>query len=601
MIPRRKRKTLLILTIILFIVIILTILALLYIKTDIFKSSHTLFEKYIGQNIENIESLYQNIEKNEYNEMLEQNKYTEDTQIKVNFTKNIGTSLENTKNPINLLKLIINGQTDKNNKYNYQNIQLLNNNEEISKVEYIQKDDIYGIALPDMFNQYILAQNENLKELFEKAGYTQEELEKIPDKIEIDLKEIIDIFKFSEQEKQEIKNKYLGIINNNVTKENFSKKVNQTIQIDNNNINTNIYILTLTKEQMNNIYIKILEEIEQDEILLSKIENIQNIINKYKITSEEIKIKEQFHENIEKAIDNITKNNIGNDEITISVYEINQKTVKTTIESTDYMINLETLSIPTEQYIQISYKNNNEETERKFTCKKVEQEVNIEIKINQGEEEKVYNITNSEQIENMTNNKKVTIKYEDKSNKIEANILKKINIVEDIKEIDFNDKNSINLTKLENEQLKSTLEKIKEEVDKKTNEIQNTTIKMEDILEIVEATGLIKQQQLLKAMGVTEAERNRFNSKFEILQGNNLDSENIIKVIEAIKENFIEIEPVSNSELKLKLDRKNKNEELANIITNFIKQHQDTNYNVKVEYDETTGLVSDILLTMIII
>lgn len=72
------------------------------------------------------------MEKNEYDKLLEQNQYITQTQVKVNYTENIGRSLENTKNSNNQLKLKINGQTDRKNQYNYQDIRLLKKDEKIS-------------------------------------------------------------------------------------------------------------------------------------------------------------------------------------------------------------------------------------------------------------------------------------------------------------------------------------------------------------------------------------------------------------------------------------------------------------------------------------
>ena len=51
--------------------------------------------------------------------------------------------------------------------------------------------------------------------------------------------------------------------------------------------------------------------------------------------------------------------------------------------------------------------------------------------------------------------------------------------------------------------------------------------------------------------------------------------------------------------MKLKLDRFNKNEDVANTMRSFIEENKNRKYNAKVEYDEETGLVCDILLTLL--
>ena len=57
MMPRKKRRMLIISTIVICIVAIIAILVALYINTDMFKSNETLFEKYISQNFENISKM----------------------------------------------------------------------------------------------------------------------------------------------------------------------------------------------------------------------------------------------------------------------------------------------------------------------------------------------------------------------------------------------------------------------------------------------------------------------------------------------------------------------------------------------------------------
>lgn len=45
---------------------------------------------------------------------------------------------------------------------------------------------------------------------------------------------------------------------------------------------TNAYVITITKEQLNDIFIKILEEISKDEMILIKIDKIQTLLETVK-------------------------------------------------------------------------------------------------------------------------------------------------------------------------------------------------------------------------------------------------------------------------------------------------------------------------------
>lgn len=601
MMPRKKRRTVIIVSIILLLLIIAVTLILLYINTDMFKSNAALFAKYIGQNVENLEAFYSEIGKSEYNELLKQNKYTTETEVKVNYVENIGTSSESTQNSINHLKLKINGQTDKSNQYNYQDINLLNDDEKVAEIEYIQENNTYGIKFSDIFSQYVLADNENLKELFKKSGYTEEELANIPDKIEFN-NDFDSIFQFSEEEKQNIKTKYINLINNNLSKDNFSKQKNQIIQIDGKNIKANAYVLTLTKEQLNNIYIKMLEEVKQDEIILTRMDKLQTLLEKYQQNIGQMKLRENFIKKIENLITDITRNNIGQDESKIVVYENNQTTISTSIQNPDYEMYIDLVSYQAEDYMQISYKNttSGKEQEQLLTYKKQNEETSVSLRNTKSGKTTEYSLIMNEKIDGNNCRKNIVAKYEDDSNRVEATMEQKINIVNNLEdEVALTNENAINLSDLGAQQVKAVLDRVNRGVSEKANEITTNVVKIDDLWEVLKATGFVKEEQMIQAMGVTETERNRFNSKFEILQGDDLESTDILKVIEAIKENLIDMEVVSNTELKLKLDRFNKKEEVTTTLSSFIEERKDKRYNVKVEYDETTGLVSDILLTML--
>ena len=75
------------------------------------------------------------------------------------------------------------------------------------------------------------------------------------------------------------------------------------------------------------------------------------------------------------------------------------------------------------------------------------------------------------------------------------------------------------------------------------------------------------------------------------MQGEEINSKNMLKVVEVVKENLVGIIGVSNEEVKLEIERNNKKEELGIALENFIKNGKDRKYNIKVEYDEATGLV----------
>lgn len=596
--PRKTRRMIIIASIIVLLSILAIVFLLLYKNTDLFKSSSTLFTKYIGQNLENMEAIYDRIGTSDYNTSLQQNKYTTDTQVKVNYTTNLGTSSENSQNSISQLKLKINGQTDNIAQYKYQDINLLSNDEKVSQIEYIQNGITHGIKFSDLFNQYILANNENLKDLFQKIGYTQEQLENILDTVELD-NSLKNIFQFSKEEKQNLKTKYISIINSNVSKENFSKQKDQMIQIEEKSVKANSYVLTVTKEQLNNIAIKMLEELKQDETILTRIDQLQTVMVLSQF-DQTINLREQFVKKLEDLITDITKNNIGKDEAKIILYESNQTTIRTVIQHPDYEIKIDVLPSQTKDYIQISYQNTTSEIDKVVTYKKENGETSTIFTLKKDGKITECNFVVSEKVDGDYCEKNIVANYENGSNRVQATVQQEINRVNSFEnEVFLKDGDAVNLSELEAGQLQAILERVNDSVSKQIDDITTNVIKKEDLKNLAEVFGMIEEQEIFEAKGITETEKNRFNSKFEILQGEKLDSSTVLNLIHAIQDNLIDLEVVSNTELKLKLDRLNKKEEISTTLSSFIEKNKDMIYKAKVEYDEETGLVSDILLTML--
>ena len=552
MMPRKKRIALAIAIPSIIVIIIIITGILLYLNTDMFKSNKTLFFKYFGKNSENIKEIEEIFESTEYEKNLQNNKYTDDINIKVNYTNNLQTTSEDNSNTINNVKLLIKGEEDKNNKYSYKDFKLekdkniatntenqsssensneSNNKEQnIMEVEYIKNDNNYGIRFSDLFKQYLLVENNNLKDLFRKIGYSEQELENVPDSIEINDITLSDI-KFTEDEIKQLSEKYSEIINKKVSKEKFEKNSKQVITINEKNITTNAYILKLTNEELNNLYVDLLESLKQDEIILNKIESIQNKINSININSSESKdLKESFAEEIDLQIEKINKTNIGNQETKIIVYENSGKTIRTAIQGKDYEINFDYINTQDEKNIELIVKKDEIET---YNIKLKKDKDGIKLDIYSNDETNPIKIS-LEQNKNESDKKcsnNINLKYENANSKLEVSAEQEINIVDNFEnENTLNDQNSILLNGLEKEQLQAVLNQVSEEVQQKINSISEE-VKINDIQEILEELGIINKQQNIEAGGITETEKNRFNSKFEILKGEELDNENVLKEI----------------------------------------------------------------------
>ena len=464
------------------------------------------------------------------------------------------------------------------------------------EVEYIKNDNNYGIRFSDLFKQYLLVENNNLKDLFRKIGYSEQELENVPDSIEINDITLSDI-KFTEDEIKQLSEKYSEIINKKVSKEKFEKNSKQVITINEKNITTNAYILKLTNEELNNLYVDLLESLKQDEIILNKIESIQNKINSININSSESKdLKESFAEEIDLQIEKINKTNIGNQETKIIVYENSGKTIRTAIQGKDYEINFDYINTQDEKNIELIVKKDEIET---YNIKLKKDKDGIKLDIYSNDENNPIKIS-LEQNKNESDKKcsnNINLKYENANSKLEVSAEQEINIVDNFEnENTLNDQNSILLNGLEKEQLQAVLNQVSEEVQQKINSISEE-VKINDIQEILETLGIINKQQNIEAGGITETEKNRFNSKFEILKGEELDNENVLKVVEAVKDNIINAQVDTNEEIKIEISRNESNQDIEKSLEEYIKKEKDKKYDIKIEYDEDTELVKYIIMT----
>ena len=608
MIPRKKRRLILIISIVLVLLILLTLFALVYINTDMFKSNKTLFMKYLGQNTQNMNGVYTQIsQESDYENSLEQSKYTVNTQINVNNTENLGTTEENTDNIINQLKIVAEGQVDKANQYNYQRMNLYNGENSLLGLEYIQNSNTYGLRFSDLFQQFLLVDNNNLQELFSKLGYSNEEISNIPNQIDFEQLETNQL-EISEEEKETLSNRYIGIIENGISSQNFSKEQNQTIEIDGKSVQVNAYSVTLTKEQLNNMYLAILEQLKSDEIILGKLDTIQAKIDQFNQLSQNSdsnlengteSLKDSFIGVIDETISQINQNNIGQDETTITVYENMKNTVRTAIQTSEYEINLDFLSTNGENFVQYSEDNNSNDTTRTVSLTENDGDIELIISMVEGGKESTTTIRQDKEVSGNTMKKNLSARYEDSDNRVEAYITQNYQTVTQFDEqMTLDNENSIKLNDLEQEQLQSLMATVSEGVNGKMTELQNE-INMQEIQQVLVNVGLLEETQDMQVTQTTETERSRYNSQFEMLRGENLESERILNAINASQNYISSLEVISNTELRIVLNRNENNPDVVTTLQTFIDEHGRENYNIDVEYDEQTGLVNSLLLTIV--
>ena len=593
MMTRKKRRVFLIVIIVVILLILATTFVVLYLNTDMFKSSKTLFAKYMGENAYNLKALENIISKTEYDMQLETNPYNETIEAKVNYTQNIGTTEENTNNGINQLKVTIEGQTDNNNQYDYRTIKLLKNDEQVSQAEYLHSGSNYGIKFSDLFNQYLVSGNTNLKELFRKIGYSEEELQNIPDTITLNTNFLNDM-KFSDEELTSLGEKYIGIVNQNILDTNFSKQSRQTITIDGQNYIANAYILSLTKEQLNNIYVNLLQAIEEDETILGKIDILQNKIDEVTLGNNSINLREDLISSIDRTINRINQSNIGSDETRIIVYESEGETLRTRVETQDYQTNIDYINISGKTFFEILVSNGESEKYR-ITLNYDSNTLNIEV--NDSEKATAFTFNKTEEINNQSRKQNYDLIYEVSDKKVDINVIRNTEIKSINNMESFNNENAVMLNTLDETQTQEIINTVRTSLDSELETIRQE-VAYQDIEQMLIELGLMKDSTVLGSEGITETEKNRFNADFELLQGENIAGESVVRSIQAVKSNIANMEVVSDNELRLTIMRNQGNEEIVNTLTTFLEDSRNNKYNISVQYDEN-GLVNQLILTIV--
>ena len=607
MMARKTRIAIITVAISLLVITIIGILTFLYLETDAFKTNETLFTKYLAQNFEELDNLKNN-SNSTTKSLLENSKYTSKIDGQIEYIENKDTSDENKNSSVNNIKLKINVQKDNQNKYKYYDMAIQNENEKLLGVEYIKTQGKQGIRLNGI-QQFVSTQNEENEILKE---FNIKTIDKLTSSIDID-----SIISFSEEEKQTIKNNYMNILKSNISKDKYHKQSKALITVNNKDIQTNAYYISMTLEEYNNLYVKMLQQLEKDEILLAKIDAIEEQLKEY---NAEENLKDQIIEKINEKIKNIQDNNIGNDEVKITVYENNGKTVRTSIENGTDKLVLDFYNEASMKITQTKMEDVVKEKTIKIEKQKNDAQINTMIEYSNSEEnQEKYNITLNYEETNQNNNiqKNVELSISNDKNQANLKINDTINIVDEFEnEITLNEDN-VNIDELEDEQKSSISEILNENYRTQLSNVQ-AVANINDYKRMLQNLGIIKNDAVkLPSEGeITDTERKRFNSQFEFFASENLTSNNITELLNTATNNLGDIKVVlkdgniedldadklkssndsyeykkSISEILLYIKRNSNNEEKSKNLNEYLKDENNNKYTVSIEYDND-GLTS---------
>lgn len=575
------------------IVILILVLAIagavfgyLYVKTDTFKSDKELFLKYVSQNIDYFSKFSDSQILEKYSKINEQEKYEANTKIKTTYSEGGEVS-----NKINNLSSVINVQKDDNEKYFYADGQVLAENQKYLESEIIKDQDLYGVRFTDVVKQFITIKNdENLEAVAKDLGTDSETLQKIMDAIDGSTSVGEEIL--SEEDTKNIKEKYSKLIIDTVSSGTFGSNKKAQITYNNSTIMTKSYTVSLTSEQVENLFIQILNNLKTEDAIISKIKESEKYKN---IIDQQIKCWTE-----EKDVPAIK----------MTVYEQKGTTIRTVLEmagmdkivientETDGIVktNIQLSAISaekTEQYnIELSKKNIEQE-----------EEINLEVEAINGDDKYNVSFLNDAKFTDASMELNSSINYQKDILTASLVIENNVSLGSGFdKKQTISEQNKFVLNDAESETRKNIIGQLKARVPEKAN----TRIGL-----LKEAIGLGSgdEEQDVPESSMTQIDINKFNAKFEFYTGDEVSAENVKALLGIVKDHLgsYEINTINDSEdgeltdpskiqysMKLKIERNKKDENGANQVIEKINDEK--KYKISIFYKEQNKLIDYITI-----
>lgn len=583
----KKIILIIVIVIIAVLVIIGTTLAITFISIKFFKSDKELFATYFMQNIETISNLANSETVEAYKTLREQETYESNIEVDLGYSEGGEIS-----NPINNLSSKVNIKKDNSAGYVYVDAQILYEDEEYLEGEIISQDNITGVRFSDVTKQFIsVREGESNETITNNLEISQSELE---DYVNIlnGTNFILDTI-LSQEEINTLKEKYFEIIKNNFENATYQNLKKVMITIDGTTVEANAYSAYLDAGQVGDMVIELLQTLKTDDIILNKVDLIGY---------------DGYEEYIDELINKLSDYTYFR-ELKITVYQQQGTTIRTDIElGTDEIVIQNTQNSIT---IQRNVYNTEKEESQTIQIEKIsddnQETYNINIDIIDGDSENSISITNDMQNseESLVISTKLKIDYG--INEIAVTINNTTNKVSELTDkIDIYTNNII-LSDLDDETINSILTSLKENVPAKINTRIDLLKQALNLEETTEETDTPVQEEY----EMTQAEINKFNAKFEFYTGESVSAENVITLLDVVKDNLssMEISEIAEEEttssssqktetritIKLNIEKDVENADLVDEI--LAKIDEDKKYKVEISYKQDNGIIQEINIT----
>ena len=560
----------------------------LYFTTDMLKSSKILFQKYIAQDMQNIVDVFE-VSKEEQNiDLLRKSDYKEATNATLKYLEK-----ENDEQEVYTIKEEGINKAQENSSY--RNISMLYGDNVLMSVDLLSQNNTYGFRLANLVQQFVSVQNATVPYFVSSMGLDgsifQETLKGV---------DVAGILDFSDEEVEQLTNTYMSVVLKDLDKAHYSSKRNSIITLNNKeSVTTNAYTLTITKNELDKLYKKLLNQAINDNIILAKLDSIDSKIKEAGFKEAEGKsLKEQYISNLKEIVDGLEYQGEDSRKISVTVYEQKGRTVRTLIktENAEYEIDLDSsngkkLSLKTteitgeEKKIKLYTlgKTDNEQgRNREFSYSDENQ--NLEVALNTVQ-------TDSEiAVDTNVNYKSTDITSIDFTSKTQIELSANEAIP-----VNFDETNNILLNNYEGDRIISILDSLKNRAIaslEQSQSIINTKLLNNIILKIDEK----EQKQQQQEKDDEELKKEKFNNKFILYEGENVEQEYVQKLIKTVSENMEDYQVVSGTQIKILIKEGVKNEQKANEILTAIDSSKNT-FNIKLNYDEQ-GYVNSIDITV---
>lgn len=562
---QKKNTKILLILIIIIVIIILAGVGILVFATDIFKSDKEMFFKYMAD-IGDPKKGFIDEKLKQYFEKKNNTTYNDEGEFSINIScdpntlsKNLQKNVDSTNN----FNISFSGQVDTANSKAAQNISLNYSNDVKFPINYKQIENKIGLQTKYVGSKFVAIETEKLNKFsedlddVESYGEMVDKLQKMG-KVEL-----------TEDEKSHIKDTYITVINQQLEKDKFSKVKESDMSG---------YKLSLTGTDLQNVLVKLLETLKNDQTTVDKLNEYLKIQkNSAKITASQI-------DDAIKSIKDDTDFSDKNFEIT--VYQKNRDVCKLVIETTEGTIAIEKKIEGNQQNIDVSYE------------VKEDKKSKISFSANFENLESLQNI--KENYELIISSPEVTESSTTKD--VDSEVVYKYNFSNDVNFTDsatvedFSSDNSLMLTDYDSDQVSNFLNAVVERISE-VNEQQMGQLGLEasenPIVNIIPSIGLyLGNMNVLNKVNsnMSEAEINNFNQKFEAYESTNLKGVTVKGLLSTISLNN-QSEETSNKIKEINYNGEEYEASEQNIT--LIKGEIDTekSYRVEFEKDQDTGLI----------